>query len=216
VDSPNGWLEVSCMLPLVLVAGLLDAWYLAAAGTLGLILSQVFSSIPWIPSPTTVLLIISVLLLVQIQNLHANLRSKETQLRAQEEWHTFFENSPAAILTADGEGRIVLANPAAQKLFGFGHLPLRGQPLVSRLPVLATSLRIEREKPLFNTLTECKSWRPNGEMFVADAWFSINKSEIGTRLGAVIVDASERLHLKLRLQCVFIRISRLLKWLARH
>jgi PAS domain S-box-containing protein len=80
-------------------------------------------------------------------------------------------HSLAAILTADGEGRIVLANPAAQKLFGFGNLSLRGQPLVSCLPALATAVRIEREKPLFHTLTECKSWRPNGEMFVADAWF---------------------------------------------
>jgi hypothetical protein len=32
VDSSNGWLEFLCLLPLVLVAGLLDAWYLAAAG----------------------------------------------------------------------------------------------------------------------------------------------------------------------------------------
>jgi PAS domain S-box-containing protein len=193
VDSPHGGREFLCLLPLVLVAGLLDAWSLAAAGAVAVVLSAIFSSLPWIPSPTTVLFIISILLLVQVLSLRANLRRKETQLQAQEEWHTFFENSPAAILTADGEGRIVLANPAAQKLFGFGNLPLGGQPLVSRLPALATALRIEREKPLFHTLTECKGWRPNGEMFVADAWFSIDKSQLGTRLGAVIVDASERL-----------------------
>jgi signal transduction histidine kinase len=30
-------------------------------------------------------------------------------------------------------------------------------------------------------------------MFIADAWFSIDKTELGTRLAAVIVDASERL-----------------------
>ncbi len=193
VDSPHGWREFLCLLPFVLVASLLDAWYLAAAGILGLVLSEIFGWIPWIPPPTTVCFIVSVLLVVQVQNLRANLRRKEAQLNAQEEWHTFFDNSPAAILTADGEGRIVLANPAAQKLFGFGNLRLRGQPLVSRLPALATALRIERERPLFHTLTECKGWRPNGEMFVADAWFSINKSKIGTRLAAVIVDASERL-----------------------
>jgi two-component system, LuxR family, sensor kinase FixL len=193
VDSPNGWLEFLCLLPLVLAAGLLGAWYLAAAGTLGLVLSEVFNWIPWIPPPATVLFVVSVLLLLQVQSLRDSLRRKEAQLHKQEEWHTFFENSPAAILTADGEGRIVLANPAAQKLFGFGNLPLRGQPLVSSFPALATALRIEREKPLFHTLTECKGWRPNGEMFVADAWFSINNAESGTRLGAVIVDASERL-----------------------
>jgi PAS domain S-box-containing protein len=193
VDSPNGWREFLCLLPLVLVASLLDAWYLAGAGVFCLVLSQVFGWIPWIPPPTTVFFIVAVLLLVQVQNLRANLRRKEAQLLEQQEWRTFFENSPAAILTADGEGRIVLANPAAQKLFGFGNLPLRGQPLVSRLPALATALRIEREKPLFHTLTECKGWRPNGEMFVVDAWFSIDKSQLGTRLGAVIVDASERL-----------------------
>lgn len=193
VDSPHGWREFLCLLPLVLVAGLLDAWYLAAVATLGLVLSEVFNSVPWIPHPITVLFMVAVLLLVQVQSLRENLRCKKAQLREQEEWRTFFENSPAAILTADGEARIVLANPAAQKLFGFGNLTLRGQPLVSSLPALATALRIEREKPLFHTLTECKGWRPNGEMFVADAWFSINNAKPGTRLGAVIVDASERL-----------------------
>jgi len=131
VDSANGWLEFLCLLPLVLVAGLLDAWYLAAAGTLGLVLSGVFSSVPWIPPPTTVLFIVSVLLLVQVQKLRDNLQRKEAQLREQDEWRAFFENSPTAILTSDGEGRVVLANPAAQNLFGFRNRPLRRQPLVS-------------------------------------------------------------------------------------
>jgi two-component system sensor kinase FixL len=193
VDRPNGWLEFLYLLPLVLIAGFLDTWYLAAAGTLGIVLPEIFSSIPWIPQTEIVLFIVSVLLLVQVQTLRDNLRRKEAQLNEQEEWRTFFEHSPTAILTSDGKGRIVLANPAAQRLFGFGNLPLRGQPLVSCLPALATALRIKSDKPLFHTLTGCKGWRPNGDMLVADAWFSIDKTELGTRLGAVIVDASERL-----------------------
>ena len=61
----------------------------------------------------------------------------------------FFDNSPAGMLTADGEGRIIMGNAAAQKLLGFEDHPLRGKALVSSLPTLATALTIERGETAF-------------------------------------------------------------------
>jgi len=193
VEHPNGWLAAICMIPLVVAVTFLEDWYVAGACTLALAASEILSSIPWFPPPTTVLLIISALCLIQMQRLRGDRRREEEKVQAEREWRVFFDNSPAAMLTADGEGRIIMGNAAAQKLLGFEDQPLRGKALASCLPALATALRIERAKPLSHTLTGCKSWRPNNEMFVADAWLSIDKTEFGTRLGAVIVDASERL-----------------------
>jgi signal transduction histidine kinase len=192
-EHPKGWLAAICLIPLVVAVTFLENWYVAAAGILSLAVSEIFSSVSWFPRPTTVLFIIAVLCLVQMQQLRGDLRRRKAQLREEREWRAFFDNSPAAMLTADGEGRIITGNAAAQKLLGFEDEPLRGIALASCLPALATSLRIERAKPLSHTLTGCKSWRPNNEMFVADAWLSIDSTEFGTRLGAVIVDASERL-----------------------
>jgi signal transduction histidine kinase len=193
VEHPKGWLTAICLIPLVVAVTFLEDWYVAGACVLALAVSEILRSVPWFPPPTTVLFIIAVLCLVQMQRIRGDRRREEENVQAECEWRSFFDNSPAAMLTADGEGRIIMGNTAAQKLLGFEDQPLRGIALASCLPALATVLRIERAKPLSHTLTGCKSWRPNNEMFVADAWLSIDQTEFGTRLGAVIVDASERL-----------------------
>jgi PAS domain S-box-containing protein len=133
--------------------------------------------------------------MVRVQQFSQDFRRLQSHFASaeQQEWRTFFENSPAAILTADGEGRIVMANAAARKLLGFDEQPPAERSLGICIPALASALRIEPNQHVFHTITECKGWRPSGEMFFADVWFSINKTDLGTRLGAVIVDASERL-----------------------
>jgi PAS domain S-box-containing protein len=155
----------------------------------------------WAPQPTMIWITIAVIQLVRIElQLRENLIRKEAELQKErneeQEWRAFFDNSPAAILTADGEGRIVMGNPATRKLLGCEDL--QGHPLAPSLTALGAALRIEREKALFHSLTGCTGWRSNGEMFVADAWFSIHETAAGTRLGAVVVDASERLQERAR------------------
>jgi two-component system, LuxR family, sensor kinase FixL len=195
VERPDGWRTSLCLAPLVAAACLLNGAYVAAASALVLILPEVFRSVSWVPHPTTVLFVVAVVGLIRIQQLGEDFRRLRVRLRSDEdgEWRTFFENSPAAILTADGEGRIVMANAAARKLLGFDEQPSAERSLGICIPALAAALRIERTQHVFHTITECKGWRPNGEMFFADVWFSINNTPLGTRLGAVIVDASERL-----------------------
>jgi two-component system sensor kinase FixL len=166
-------------------------------GALSLVVSHTFSSTAWIPPPAMVLFIFSVAGLVYTRQFQEHSQRERTRHQSeqqqQREWRAFFENSPAAILTADEEGRIVMANPSAQKLLGFEGQAVNGRGLAPYLPALASALRIERDNRVFHTITECKGWRRNGEMFIADALFSVGKTASGTRLGAVIIDASERL-----------------------
>jgi two-component system sensor kinase FixL len=197
VQWPHGWLGLLYLIPVVLASRVLSGWYLAAAGALSLVLAQAFAYHPSIPQPAMVLLIVSVFgLAVQAEHSYRERRYRDqfhAARKQQQEWRTFFQNSPAAVLTVDGDGRILMANPAAHVLLGFEGRPLIGQALGSCLPALASALRIERVNHVSYTITECKAWRADGKMFIADAWFSIDKTELGTRLAAVIVDASERL-----------------------
>src|SRR5260370_27834970 len=105
VEHPKGWLTAICLVPLVAALTFLEDWYLAGASILALAASETFRSVPWFPPPTTVLFIISVLSLVQLQQLRGDPRRRKAQFREEREWRAFFDNSPAAMLTADEEGR---------------------------------------------------------------------------------------------------------------
>ncbi len=196
-EWPDGWRTSLCLIPIVVTACCLSAWYLAVVGVLTWILSDVFSFVPWVPRVEMVLGVVSVILLIRMRQLHEDLRSKEAQLQAkrksQQEWQAFFENSPAAILSADGRGKIVMANPAAHKLFGVEDRRLEGEALDSYLPDLTSALRIDREGEMIRNITQCRGWRPSCAMFMADVCFSICETTGGRRLGAVMIDASERL-----------------------
>jgi hypothetical protein len=52
---------------------------------------------------------------------------------------------------------------------------------------------MEGPNQLVHRITECRGRRANGETFLADVWFSADKTAMGTLLVAVAVDASERL-----------------------
>jgi two-component system sensor kinase FixL len=204
----NGWIAAVSLLPLVIAAWLLDPLILAAT----VVAVTLAASVTWhwlpvspipVDEPLMIWLTIAIIHLVRNElNVRMMLLDKTAKLQAerkeQQELRTFFENSPAAMLTADGVGKIITANPAARKLLGFEDRPLQGQGIAPSLTALGAALRIDRKSRLLHTLTGCTGWRPNGEMFVADAWFSIVETPFGTRLGAVVVDASERLQERAR------------------
>jgi two-component system sensor kinase FixL len=205
---PDGWVVSVCLIPLVLAAWVLDPLTLALTVVgLALTFSGLSHSVQvndaGILEPLMVWITIAVIQLVRVElQLREKLSAVKAELRVerkqQQEWRTFFDNSPAAMLIADGTGTIITGNPAAQKLLGCEGRPLTGMGLAPSLTALGAAVRIERQRPLFNTLTGCSGWRANGEMFVADAWFSVHKTDSGTRLGAVVVDASERLQERAR------------------
>ncbi|MBZ5606773.1 MAG: PAS domain-containing sensor histidine kinase [Acidobacteriia bacterium] len=121
---------------------------------------------------------------------------KEQALRreAEEQLSVLAESSPAAILTLDNRGVVLAANHAANSLFGIPE----GQVLLGRgieryLPVLSDALRLETGPDVFRTAAQCQGQRDNGELFLANTWFSSYVTSQGVRLAAIVVDSSEEM-----------------------
>jgi two-component system sensor kinase FixL len=118
---------------------------------------------------------------------------KEQTLRreAEEQLRVLVESSPAAILTADHRGVILAANNAAEELFsvppGQG---IQGRVITSFLPLLDDALHLDAG---FRTSVQCYGRRADGEVFLADTWFSTYRGQEGTRLAAIVVDSSDEM-----------------------
>lgn len=102
------------------------------------------------------------------------------------------ESSPAAIITIDSNGKILLANEAAQQLLAPGAPPLTGETISSYLPSLQTVVQTHPSR-VFRTALQCRGQRSDGEAFLAGIWFSTYSTISGPRLAAVVVDLSEDL-----------------------
>ena len=111
---------------------------------------------------------------------------------AEEQLRMLVESSPAAIITIDSNGKILLANEAAQQLLAPGAQPIRGQAISSYLPSLQTAVQT-RPSRVFRTTLQCRGQRSNGETFLAGIWFSTYTSISGPHLAAIVVDLSEDL-----------------------
>jgi two-component system sensor kinase FixL len=111
---------------------------------------------------------------------------------AEEQLRSLIESSPAAILTIDSGGCVLLANEAAQHLLASGGKPLQGQEIDSYLPALQRVLQTQQPR-VFRTTLQCTGKRSDGEVFLAGIWFSTYNTISGPRLAAIIVDLSEDL-----------------------
>jgi len=111
---------------------------------------------------------------------------------AEEQLQILVESSPAAIVTIDLSGKILLANEAAQQLLAPDTNPLQGQAITSYLPALQTVVQTQASR-VFRTALQCRGQRSNGEAFLAGIWFSTYSALSGPRLAAIVVDLSEDL-----------------------
>jgi PAS domain S-box-containing protein len=116
----------------------------------------------------------------------------QARLEAEEQLQVLVESSPAAIVTLDADGTILLANEAAQEVLASGGPALRGQNTCAYLPALYAAVQSRNWKN-FRTTLQCKGHRGNGEVFLAGVWFSTYSSASGNRLAAIFVDLSEDL-----------------------
>lgn len=125
---------------------------------------------------------------------HVQELESEAKLRqdAENQLQVLVESSPAAIVTIDPKGTILLANQAAQELLAPGESSLKGQTISCYLPSLQTVVQTQPARP-FRTALQCKGQRSTGEVFLAGVWFSTYNTIGGTRLAAVVVDLSEDL-----------------------
>jgi PAS domain S-box-containing protein len=126
---------------------------------------------------------------------HVREVEQEAELRrdAEQQLQALIESSPEAILTVDSAGEIVMANQAAHRLLGFEPQTLPGESIKNFLPPLAHVPPAEEAAPGFRTAMQCSGRRRDGEVFLADVWFSTYKTSAGPRLAAMLVDSSEDL-----------------------
>lgn len=125
--------------------------------------------------------------LTEIEDEVAQRREAQEQLRA------LIESSPAAIFTLDGSGHVLLANEAAHQLLDVDSGTLCGTSIQAYIPALACVPASDAQSQLFRTVMQCRGRRLNGDVFLADVWFSTYRTRSGARLAAMVVDASENL-----------------------
>jgi PAS domain S-box-containing protein len=124
-----------------------------------------------------------------VEELEGQIKLRED---AEGQLRSLIESSPAAIVTIDSNGNVLLANEAAQHLLAPGGKPLQGQEISSYLPALRTVLKTQQPR-VFRTTLQCTGQRSDGEVFLAGVWFSTYSTISGPRLAAIIVDLTEDL-----------------------
>jgi two-component system sensor kinase FixL len=111
---------------------------------------------------------------------------------AEEQLEFLIESSPAAILTMGADFVVLRANSAAYRLLGLGQGEIVGKSICKYIPALG---RVWSSQPdqTFRTEMQCRGERENGEVFLANVFFSTYNTAAGPRLAALVVDASEDL-----------------------
>jgi PAS domain S-box-containing protein len=112
---------------------------------------------------------------------------------AEEQLKVLVDSSPAAIITTSSNGCILLANDAANRLFGLEPGTLPGLPIRDYLPSLINVPALDSNRQAFRTAMQCRGRRADGEVFQADVWFSTYVTSAGPRLAAMVLDTSEDL-----------------------
>ena len=203
-EVPLGFLY---LLPMFVVGAALSRVQILLAVSLCTLLAEVFDSFRWSLSlgiPRDVLYFsafagigffahqVAVSRARSAEHLAQVEREVKARQDAEEQMSFLVESSPAAILTMESDGTVLLSNDAANRLFA-AEQGLRGRPVSAYLPSLAKVPALGAGRPSFRTVMQCRGHRENGEIFLADVWFSTYATSSGPRLSAMIVDTSEEL-----------------------
>lgn len=111
----------------------------------------------------------------------------EQQLRA------LVDGIPAAIVTVDPGGKVLLANEAAHELLGRESESLAGESIDEYLPDVAKLRQTPGVRRLVRTMIEGTGYRHSGQAFLAHIWVSSYGPPLAAGLTAVVFDASEQL-----------------------
>ncbi len=206
-NIPLGFLY---LFPMLLAGSVLRRWQIAAAAAVCTLLTELFDSFDWyspagIPRDILIfaaffcmgLFVYEVIRSRQTALRHTTAIEREVQARsdAEEQLKVLVESSPAAVFTTNSDGIVLLANEAAHRLFVIPPGTLPGRSIHEFLPSLANvqSPKSSDKRPPFRTAMQCRGRRQNGEVFLADIWFSTYRTSAGSRLAAMVVDGSEDL-----------------------
>jgi two-component system, LuxR family, sensor kinase FixL len=128
-----------------------------------------------------------------LENLHAIERERDARRDAEEQLRILIESSPVAIVTADTSGTVLMANEAAHRMLGVPQGELKGKLIHRYLPALTNITMHDSSLQLLRAVMQARGQREDGEAFLADICFSTYQTNAGTRLAAMVLDASEDL-----------------------
>jgi two-component system sensor kinase FixL len=193
------------LFPIMILGGFLSRAQILGVALVCAVLQEAFSNLPENEAVVRLLfssagfvgtgLFISELMrnrrtaMTHVEELEGQIKLRED---AEEQLRSLVESSPAAIVTIDSGGSVLLANEAAQHLLAPGGAPLQGQAISSYLPSLQTVIKTQPSRS-FRTALQCTGQRKDGEVFLAGVWFSTYSTISGPRLAAIVVDLSEDL-----------------------
>jgi PAS domain S-box-containing protein len=131
--------------------------------------------------------------LAAAEHLHEIELERDARTEAEEQLRILIDSSPVAVVTADSAGVVLMANGAAARLLGVTHGDLAGRVIYKYLPALTNvSMKDDSEHHL-RAVMQARGQREDGEVFLADICFSTYRTNVGTRLTAMVMDASEDL-----------------------
>ena len=129
----------------------------------------------------------------QFENLRRVESEAAARREAEEQLEFLIESSPVAILTMTADALVSRANHAAHKLFGVAPGELPGRTIRRYVPALSRVPSVGETPQAFRTEMQCRGIRDNGDVFLANVFFSTYATALGPRLAALVVDASEEL-----------------------
>lgn len=196
------------LLPMVMLGSVLNLWQILLAGMLCAGLAEAFDYIPWDSRAglTRDLLYFAAFagagLFVRevtrnrtttLKHLAEIERQSEARREAEEQLRFLIETSPAAVITADTAGTVIMANEAAHRMLGVERNQLPGRPIHRYLPSLRNVSSPATSGQFFRTVMQAHGQREDGEAFLADISFSTYRTGAGLRLAAMVQDISEDL-----------------------
>jgi two-component system, LuxR family, sensor kinase FixL len=196
------------LIPMLLVGSALSPFQIVSIAALCTFMAEAFDDFAWAPRtgiPRDVLYFaaftggglfireISRSRHVALGHLREVEQQRDARREAEEQLKALIESSPAAILTADSDGVILTANEAAHRMLAVPPAALPGRTIYSYLPSLTNVSRHNGGRQLFRTVMQARGQREDGDSFLADIWFSTYRTNAGSRLTAMVIDASEEL-----------------------
>ena len=130
---------------------------------------------------------------VTLEHLHEIELQRDARREAEEQLKILIESSPVAIVTTDASGCVLMANEAAHRMLGVPQESLSGRSIFDYLPALTNVTMSETPEQLLRAVMQAHGRREDGETFLADICFSTYRTNSGTRLAAMVLDASEDL-----------------------
>jgi PAS domain S-box-containing protein len=204
-DLPLGFLY---LLPMLMVGRVLRPWQIGGVAAMCTFLSEAFDPFAWtfrFGWPRDVLYFVAFFCVglfvyetnrnrqVILKHLGEIEEQRDARREVEGQLRVLVESSPAAIVTADADGRVLMANEAAHRMLGLQSGELDGRSIHRYFPSLSNVSRGDKAQQLFRTVMQSRGFREDNEVFLADICFSTYYTESGLRLAAMILDSSEEL-----------------------